>query len=199
MSKNETINCLRLRIWRLIPPVKAAGGYLRMPISWGDDASIHIIISIYGEQYARLMYQKPDSMTGEKRNFDYKVPLVATRCHLGGFRFWFKCPLLRKGVVCNRRVGVLYLDGNYFGCRQCHNLAYRSQHENRRSIFGQFFGSYDIEEKAEQLENEAKRFTYRGKPTKKWRKIESLYERACSSRVLSIGRHIKREYGKEEL
>ncbi len=199
MSKNETINCLRLRIWWLIPQAKAAGGHLNTLVSWGEEQSIRVAVSMYGEKYVRLMYHKPDIVTGEKRGFDYKVPLVATRCHLGGFRFWFKCPLSINGVTCNRRVGVLYLDGDYFGCRHCHNLAYRSQHENRRSIFGQFFGSYDIEEKAEQLEKEAKRFTYRGKPTKKWRKIESLYERAANSRVSSIGRHIKREYGTDEL
>ena len=32
----------------------------------------------------------------------------------------------------DRRVGVLYLDGVYFGCRHCYDLTYKCQKESGR-------------------------------------------------------------------
>ena len=59
----------------------------------------------------------------------YVVRLTTTVPHLGGFRYWFCCPLTRNGHVCGRRVGKLYLPpgGRYFGCRHCYQLTYQSQ------------------------------------------------------------------------
>jgi len=59
--------------------------------------------------------------------FNYSIPLDWTICHYGGRRAWFCCP----GAGCGRRVCKLYLRRHYFFCRQCHNLAYQSQHEDR--------------------------------------------------------------------
>ena len=53
------------------------------------------------------------------------VRLTWTPCHFGGRRPWFVCP------GCGRRVAKLYLRGKYFLCRRCHNLAYKSQREDR--------------------------------------------------------------------
>jgi hypothetical protein len=62
------------------------------------------------------------------------VPLVTTRMHRGGLRWWGRCPLLKRDRACGRRVGKLYLPpGNrYFGCRQCYDLTYRSCQESRK-------------------------------------------------------------------
>jgi hypothetical protein len=56
---------------------------------------------------------------------------TTTPTQLGGRRFWFICPLIVRGMACNRRVGNLYLPPGtrYFGCRKCHNLTYRSCQE----------------------------------------------------------------------
>jgi hypothetical protein len=50
--------------------------------------------------------------------FDY------TACNYGNQRTWFICP------HCHKRVAVVYCEGNYFHCRKCSQLNYRSQHEN---------------------------------------------------------------------
>jgi hypothetical protein len=34
-------------------------------------------------------------------------------------------------VGCGRRVAVLYMGGEYFACRHCYNLAYKSQRETK--------------------------------------------------------------------
>jgi len=48
--------------------------------------------------------------------------------NFGGKRWWFHCPLIKDGQICNRRVGRLYLPsgGHYFGCRHCYDLTYPS-------------------------------------------------------------------------
>jgi hypothetical protein len=57
---------------------------------------------------------------------EYPVSLEWTRCNYGGERVWFRCP----AAGCGRRVAILY-GGSIFACRQCHRLAYDSQHETR--------------------------------------------------------------------
>jgi len=69
----------------------------------------------------------------EGRGIDYKVPLVTTRPHFGGLRWWFICP----GQHCGgRRVGKLYLPYGqlYFLCRRCHDLTYRSSQEHDKTM-----------------------------------------------------------------
>jgi hypothetical protein len=64
---------------------------------------------------------------------DVKIPirLEATPTQFGGRRWWFICPLIVRGIACNRRAGKLYLPPGvkYFGCRKCHDLTYRSAQE----------------------------------------------------------------------
>ncbi|QDU23612.1 hypothetical protein [Urbifossiella limnaea] len=59
------------------------------------------------------------------------VWLERTPTPFGGSRWWFTCPLVVRGVACNRRAGKLYLPpgSRYFGCRTCHDLTYRSAQE----------------------------------------------------------------------
>jgi hypothetical protein len=83
----------------------------------------------------RLTYTRTQH-DGEKESLDYSVRLVTTRPHLGGLRWWFVCPLLMNGVPCARRVAKIYRRGRYFGCRNCHGLAYRSSqaaHQDERN------------------------------------------------------------------
>jgi hypothetical protein len=79
----------------------------------------------------RLMY----SIKSSNAELDYPVQLVTTPCRLGGLRWWFVCPLTTNGVKCGRRVRKLYLSGKYFGCRHCHNLAYRSSQESDSRVY----------------------------------------------------------------
>lgn len=59
-----------------------------------------------------------------------ELPLTKTRCHFGGFRWWFICP------GCGKRVGILYRPrrDQPFLCRHCHNLTYTSAQERRTSM-----------------------------------------------------------------
>lgn len=127
------------------------------------------------EKYLRIHYTQTDNTTGEKKDFDYKIPLTTTPCNFGGHRYWFICPWYKNGVYCGRRVGTLYKDGDYFACRHCYELTYASRKENRNYKYSPLFNALKIEMKIEALQEKIKRPYYAGKPTKKQQRLFRLY------------------------
>ncbi len=69
-----------------------------------------------------LLYKCNDSAVHEPVSFQ------KTNLHFGGARWWFTCPL------CKKRVGKLYLPSksDYFACRKCHDLRYKSSQKGRK-------------------------------------------------------------------
>ena len=163
-------------------------GYLSEPCSmsgsivwknyYGEEtSSISIAVStMYDDNYVRFQYTTTNRNTGEKTEYDYKVQLTTTPCNFGGVRYWFICPLSKKGVYCGCRVAKLYKapGANYFGCRHCYNLSYETRNESRLGRFGSIGYSIVAERKMEELYSQIKRWTYKGKPTKKARKLKAL-------------------------
>ena len=92
--------------------------------------------------WLRLSYTITDRETGEKADYDYRVPLTFAPLPFGGGRWWVICPLVKEGQACGRRVGKLYLPpgGRYFGCRHCYDLTYRSCQESDRRV-GRLLGA----------------------------------------------------------
>jgi len=82
----------------------------------------------------RAVYDLPRiiELSGENR-----VQITSSRPHFGGKRFWFRCPLVREGKTCGRRVGRLYLPPgqHVFGCRLCHNLIHRSARKHDARVY----------------------------------------------------------------
>jgi hypothetical protein len=68
----------------------------------------------------------------------YLVEVTSSRCTFGGRRFWFRCPMTRDGVSCDRRVLRLYLPpgGQMLGCRHCYDLRHQScqTHDKRVDV-----------------------------------------------------------------
>jgi hypothetical protein len=64
------------------------------------------------------------------------VQIAVTSCHFGGIRRRFRCSIVRDGYPCKRRVRVLYSTPRekLFGCRECHNLTYRSAQTHDKRI-----------------------------------------------------------------
>ncbi|UCH70808.1 MAG: hypothetical protein JSV29_02165 [Candidatus Bathyarchaeota archaeon] len=155
-------------------------GYAATTLRWkwslsGRKSSIGICVDTE-ELYAKVNYTVTDRNTGKKTDYDYKISLTTTPCNYGGVRYWFICPLSRNGVYCGRRTGTLYIasGGNYFGCRHCYDLSYESRNESRLGRFGNIGYTIVAERKIEELYNQIKRWTYKGKPTKKARKLKAL-------------------------
>lgn len=173
MSKIEADSLKKISIWWLLKKMKGRS-YNSGEILWGDqgsEGSISYTIFLGGYHPSfDLSYTTDDRMTGESKDIRYSIPIIETPCNFGGYRKWFECSLYKDGVRCGRRVGVLYKAGNYFACRHCYELTYSIRNENsgmRRGIFGAF----KLGTKAERLEQEIKRKTWRGRPTRKYRRL----------------------------
>lgn len=114
---------------------KGSGG-----ITWtwwsGNTFSLAYIFSFHGSPVLTLKYS-----WGTGENIEIPLRLQSTSTNFNGSRWWFTCPLIDRGVPCNRRVGKVYLPpgAKYFGCRHCHNLTYRScqeSHQGERILGG---------------------------------------------------------------
>ncbi len=182
MSKDEADSCKKIEIWWLLRDIKERGGYKNTTVSWGENGSagsIGVKVSIWDEEkYVQFSYVQTDNRTGEKKEFDYKVPIVETACHFGGTRYWFQCSLFKNGKHCGRRVGVLYKGGDWFGCRHCYELMYSSQKVNRRCEMYSLFRVLDTYNRIDKLSEKAKRYSYAGKLTKKQHRIAKLQDEA---------------------
>ncbi len=128
-------------------------------------ATTTIIFGVYltDNPFVILMYTVTDR-DGNETDYNDKVSLVTTPCNFGGERYWFGCP------SCGRRVGVLYLAPGdvYFRCRNCNNLSYHSRNRCRLGEFGHTSRQID------KLRSEIKRWTWRGRPTRKVRRLRAL-------------------------
>jgi hypothetical protein len=163
------------------------GGCCSTTLTWtrklsGHTNSIGIVVDVLDEPYVKLNYTITDRNSGEKNDYDYKVGLTTTQCNFSGKRYWFICPLVRNGVPCGRRVGTLFLSsgGKYFGCRHCYNLSYESRNECRLGRFGQLGYVLKAERQVQELREKVKRWTYRGRPTRKVRRINAITKRMGS-------------------
>lgn len=63
------------------------------------------------------------SYANAKEEINQPVYMTTSACHLGGHRYWFRCP------KCAKRVAKLYTNNSPFACRHCCDLNYQSQHE----------------------------------------------------------------------
>ena len=145
----------------------------------GSEATLKAVLGCVAAWYTQT-----DRHNGEKRDFDYNVKLVSTPCNYGGQRSWLVCPL----GDCNRSVGTLYKGGDYFGCRHCYNLSYRSRNENRRSSFFPVGRFIEHDRKARELRESLNRQTYAGRPTRKARRVNALEQSSlrCGSLIKEI-------------
>lgn len=128
--------------------------------------------------YIKLSYTNTSRDTGEKEDMDYKVELTTTPCKYGGKRYWFICPLSKNGIYCGRRVGVLFHIGKWFGCRHCGDIAYAKQMEG-----GKYRWNGVSIPDIEKAEKEVKRYYYKGKPTRKYKRVIRLNEKFESGYV----------------
>ena len=162
-------------------------GILTWSSGWSDrKSSISIFVSTMNndDKYLRLNYTQTDRDNGEKKDFNYKIPLTTTDCRYGGIRYWFICPMSRDGKYCGRRVGTLYKDGDYFACRHCYSLSYDS-----RNVSGMMkaYGSIISLPELEKLEKEIKRTHYRGKPTRRYLSYLKKSNRSMEQMVGAVG------------
>jgi hypothetical protein len=173
MSKTEADHLKKIQIWWLLKDMKNRL-IKEGEIFWGENGSEGSI--------GYKLWLTPDfprlalsyTVGEEKKEIKYVVPLLQSDCNFGSTRFWFQCSIYKNGERCGRRVGVIYKAGDYFACRHCYELTYKSRNENTSYKYGSLFKAIKIAHKMEELEKKTKRMTWRGHYTKKFQKLLNL-------------------------
>ena len=165
-------------------PVKSTSLFLSGNISWSRNSVKTGNISFYVFKndsartgYVRVQFTVTSTLTGEKRDFDYKINIVGTPCNYWGLRWWFLDPCDPEETRCS----ILYFQENgSFAGRKLLNLAYDSQSEPKN-----FFWKAQIASmRATLLSENIKYRTRNGKLTRKARRVmKYLQNGACGSNI----------------
>lgn len=182
MAKNTCEASKRIPISYLKKHGFLSDDYRSGSIVWRSvhgESSIGITVNLLGGAYMQAKYERV-SWDGNREVMDYKIKFTTTSCHFGGWRYWFICPLIKNGVPCEKRVGVLYMVGKYLACRQCYDLAYESQQESRSyGLLGPRIFS-KLDEKEEKM-----RVKYwKGEATKRYARLLKKREKEPSIEVI---------------
>lgn len=184
-QKQEADSLMRLEIWWLAKK-GYTGKYRSGTIEWRHSDDTKSVITIQSNKpdehlpFIQLTYTQTDEDTLEESYLDYKIPLVTTPCYFGGVRYWFKCPLYVNGKYCGKRAGIIYKGGKYFACRHCQGLTYSIKNLRKKYLHG-YYRVIETEWKIEELESKLKRHRYKGKPTRKYRRILNLERKIAQS------------------
>ena len=164
VDDSRQISLSKLRKWGCLK------GWYSGSITWTsscNENSIGIEINLqYGYTYMRVHYTSTSNSTGEETPYDYRINLVKTPCHFGGNRWWFQCP------ECWRKVSTLMMNhGHTFACRTCLRLTYDSRQRAYHGRYAPLFRALELERKYKKLRETVKKMHYRGKATRKFRKV----------------------------
>ena len=201
-KKEEADDLKKIEVWwlkkygYLEPDIWHKAGGISWTFGWsGNKHSVGFYTSTVSSDdrnpHIEFSYTQTEPATDEKKEFKYRVQLISTPCRYGGIRWWFVCPLLKNGQPCNRRVGVLYKGGDYFGCRHCYELTYESRNKNRRYYMQPIFDFLMADKKTEEIEKTMKRSYYQGKPTRKMRRILKINQK-MNSQASVVNRLLKK-------
>ena len=178
------------------------GGSKYGSIQWSRNGERTGNIGIYVDTsaalpYMRFTYRSKDRDASDEEWVDrnYQFPLEKVPCRYGGYKWFVRCQLSKGGVFCGRRVRILYLVGGYYGCRHCADLTYESCNEANRyrgGIFRILSRSWKADEYLETL----KRYSYRGRPTRKYRKYLRLQGGYSSEQIEHSMAQLSRILGK---
>jgi hypothetical protein len=172
VDEARSIDILDLQRKEIFSQVSGAG----WTTSWSRNSKVIASISYRVETGAngptglRFMYAITDNETGEKKDYNYIIPVVSTPCTYGGTRWWFICSLAVNGRSCQRQCRIVYMPpgAKYFGCRECHRLTYESRQRHRERFYEGFEKPYKV---AESAQKELARARSWGKKEKIWRKL----------------------------
>jgi len=185
-SKYEVEDCKEISIGFLKQYGYLSKGRLQGTIQWSCDGnptgSAGIRVSFPEMNNVCVSYSITDT-DQKKESINNYISIIKTPCNYGGKRHWFLCPF------CSRKALKLYLSpgNNYFGCRKCLQLSYRSQKSNHhKGIFAYFSKVFSLDKKKRMYFLRAKRYYYRKEFTKNIQK------------AILLSRQIKRISGSAE-
>ncbi len=135
--------------------------------NWEDNWNIWVEVEKWGNRWYLRVFFTQTNFNWEKKELDYKIPLVSTACNYWGVRWWFLCP-------CNwNRCSILYLQNNWiFASRETLGLCYEKQRRSKR--WRDFDKVFPDEYEAEKLYETIKYKFRNWKETRKYKRYLKL-------------------------
>lgn len=120
--------------------------------------------------YLRVYFIQTDE-TWNKKEFDYRIELVTTKCNYWWVRWWFLCPCKWN------RCSILYLQNNWiFASRKTLDLVYEQQKESKKWRYFWYL-LWDNFTKILEIK-ESMKYPFRNwKPTRKMRRVLKLHNK----------------------
>jgi hypothetical protein len=131
-TKRLTVEqCLKLSVIDLHRNGVFASHFGRCWIQWNVDGTTRRMEFAVVETPGQAMGLRFDS-----ESLRCVVEVTTSKPQFGGRRFWLRCPMVRDGMRCRRRVGCLYLPPgrSVFGCRVCYYLTYLSSQKHDKRV-----------------------------------------------------------------
>ena len=120
--------------------------------------------------YLRVYFIQTDE-TWNKKEFDYKLDLVTTKCNYWWVRWWFLCPCKWN------RCSILYLQNNWiFASRKTLDLCYEKQKESKKWRYFWYL-LWDNFTKILEIRKTMKYPFRNWKPTRKMKRILKLHQK----------------------
>ena len=120
--------------------------------------------------YLRVYFIQTDE-TWNKKEFDYRIELVTTKCNYWWVRWWFLCPCKWN------RCSILYLQNNWiFARRKTLDLVYEQQKESKKWRYFWYL-LWDNFTKILEIRKNMKYPFRNWKPTRKMRRVLKLHNK----------------------
>lgn len=120
--------------------------------------------------YLRVYFIQTDE-TWNKKEFDYRIELVTTKCNYWWVRWWFLCPCKWN------RCSILYLQNNWiFASRKTLDLCYEKQKESKKWRYFWYL-LWDNFTKILEIRKTMKYPFRNWKPTRKMRRVLKLHNK----------------------
>ena len=120
--------------------------------------------------YLRVFFIQTD-FEWNKKEFDYKINLVTTKCNYWWVRWWFLCPCKWN------RCSILYLQNNWiFASRKTLDLCYEKQKESKKWRYFWYL-LWDNFTKILEIAKTMKYPFRNWKPTRKMKRILKLHQK----------------------
>lgn len=164
-----------LKKYNYLNPDSTKSGQIIWTSQNGDKNTIGIIVTTLSDRgSARLYY----THNGDNK-IDYTVQLVTRPSNLGkGVIWYFVCP--KTGRLCRN----LYLYCGYFLHRSAFGLMYDCQIESKRMRCCSKLGKYWRDEPYQQIYSRYFKTHYRGKPTKRYTRLNKVIDQAADQEIL---------------
>lgn len=129
---------MREGVFKIHNALASAPGTATATVSFPDQLVLHFRYDGAESGLGRLRFAflQPRQTAPGSCVVQFEIEVVATACHFGGVRRWFRCPLARDAMVCGARVQKLYFRevNETPGCRKCLDLTYSSSKNHDRTL-----------------------------------------------------------------